>query len=306
MDLFRKPLINENRLFRELRERGAKCISCNVSYVCGNQCFSKNLKGELECSSEGDVPQDWSKWRLPNRIEKHLEEISSKWFEISEREGLNSNKAGSLVGNYEDYRVCENKDNAIIHTSFPPDSFVEIGEWNTDPHRFALRFFSDRQYLQNWKKQSTKETTVREFGTYLVRIFRTLFVKTLQSDNFFPEESCFDNLPYAWGKAIEASGNNLMVLLPSRNYLARFEKYKEAFDCSIERHHVIPYDDEIPEAKYGLIFAPSDVHILLYAAYHKYRDGERLTDTHQGCMQTDFHFSHPERIVRFKCPTDEP
>ena len=297
LDLFRKMLIDENRLLCELRARGAECISCNVSYSSDNQNFFRNSEGVLEYNSDDGGAIEFA----------FKERIFSRWREIIEQGGLNSNGI-SLVGNYEGYRVRKNEDSAIIRTSFPPDFFVEIGEWNTDPHQFDLRFIPSSLYFQNWEEQPIKEAVVRELGTYLVRIFRTLFVKTLQSDNFFPEESCFDNLGNAWRKAIEMDGGNLMVLLPSRNYLTHFEKYKEAFDCSIERHHVIPYydDDEIPEAKYGFIFSPSDVHILLHAHCAEFMDDIRyMHRVRQGLMWTGFHFSHPERIVRFKCPPDE-
>lgn len=298
LDLFRKTLIDENRLLCELRDRGAECISGNVSYSSDNQNFFRDLKGNIEYNSDDG---GWTKW---------TEGIFLRWGEIKKQGGLNSNQAGSLVGDYEGYRVCKNDyNNPIIVTTFPsePDISVKIGEWHTNPHEFDLRFVPSLQYLQNWEKQSTKETIVRELGIYLVRIFRTLFVKTLQSDNFFPEESCFDNLGDAWRKAIEMDGGNLMVLLPSRNYLTHFEKYKEAFDCSIERHHVIPYYDEIPEAKYGFIFSPGDVYILLHAKCAEFNAYDLCTlgRVRQGLMCTDFHFSHPERIVRFKCPPDE-
>ena len=280
LDLFRKTLIDENRLFCELRDRGAECISGNVSYSSDNPNFFRDLEGNTD---DGGV-------------------IFSRWKEVIQNGGLSS-KGISLVGDYEGYRVVENEYNDITTTRFPPDAFVELGEWYTDPHQFDLRFVPSSRYLQNWEEQPIKERIVKKLGTYLVRIFRTLFVKTLQSDNFFPEETSFDNLRGAWCKAIEMDGGNLMVLLPSRNYLTHFEKYKEAFDCSIERHHVIPYYDEIPEAKYGFIFSPKDVHILLHA---EFKDGIHcIGRVRQGFMWTDFHFSHPEHIIRFKCPPDE-
>jgi hypothetical protein len=299
LDLFRKTLIDENRLLCELRDRGAECISGNVSYSSDNQNFFRDLEGNIKYNSDGRGG------------------IFSRWEEIKKQGGLNSNQAGSLVGDYEGYRVCKNDhNNPIIVNTFPsepdisvnePDISVKIGEWHTNPHEFDLRFGPSLQYFQNWEEQPIKEEIVRKLGTYLVRIFRTLFVKTLQSDNFFPEESCFDNLRDAWCKAIEMDGGNLMVLLPSRNYLTHFEKYKEAFDCSIERHHVIPYYDEIPEAKYGFIFSPKDVYILLHAKCAEFVDDSHryIGRVRQGLMLTGFHFSHPEHIVRFKCPPDE-
>ena len=285
LDLFRKTLIDENRLFCELCKRGAECISGNVSYSSDKQNFFRDLKGNIEYNS-GDFG-------------------FTRWEEIIKQGGLSSNGI-SLVGDYEGYRVCKNDhNNPIIVTTFSsePDISVEIGEWYTNPHEFDLRFVPSLLYLQNWEEQPIKETIVRELGTYLVRIFRTLFVKTLQSDNFFPEESRFANLLDAW-----LDGGNLMVLLPGCNYLTHFEKkYKEAFDCSIERHRVIPYYDEIPEAKYGFIFSPGDVHILLHASCAGFSGKDSYTPrrVRQGLMQTGFHFSHPERIVRFKCPPDE-
>ena len=300
LDLFRKMLIDENRLLCELRDRGAECISCNVSYSSDNQNFFRNSEGVLEYNSDDGGWKEWTKG------------IFLKWEEISGREGLNSNQAGSLVGDYEGYRVCKNDYNnptSVTTFSSEPDISVKIGEWCTNPHDFELRFGSSERYLYNWEEQPIKEAVVRELGTYLVRIFRTLFVKTLQSGNFFPGKTCFDNLRDAWCKAIEMDGGNLMVLLPSRNYLTHFEKYKEAFDCSIERQHVIPYydDDEIPEAKYGFIFSPGDVHILLHANCAESRDDDHRYIGHvrRGLMLTGFHFSHPERIIRFKCPPDE-
>lgn len=299
LDLFRKMLIDENRLLCELRDRGAECISCNVSYSSDNQNFFRNSEGVLEYNSDDGGAREFA----------FKERIFSRWREIIEQGGLNSNGI-SLFGDYEGYRVKENKHTpcTIAHTSFPSDTSVEIGEWCTNPHEFDLRFVPSSQYFENWGEQPIKEAVVRELGTYLVRIFRTLFVKTLQSGNFSPGKTCFDNLQDAWCKAIEMDGGNLMVLLPSRNYLTHFEKYKEAFDCSIERYHVIPYydDDEIPEAKYGFIFSPGDVHILLHAHCAEFMDGIRyMHRVRQGLMLTGFHFSRPEHIVRFKCPPDE-
>lgn len=297
LDLFRKTLIDENRLLCELRDRGAECVSCNVSYGSDNQNFFRNSERVLEYNSDEN---GWIKW---------TEGIFPKWTEISGREGLNSNQAGSLVGDYEGYRVCKNDNNnqATVTTfSSEPDISVKIGERYREPREFDLRFGSSMGYPCNWEEQPIKEAVVRKLGTYLVRIFRTLFVKTLQSGNFFPGGTCFDNLRDAWCKAIEMDGGNLMVLLPSRNYLTHFEKYKEAFDCSIERHHVIPYHDEIPEAKYGFIFSLKDVHILLHAKCEELKGDIRymMYRVRQGLIWTGFHFSHPERIVRFKCPPD--
>ena len=232
-----------------------------------------------------------------------------RWNEITKEKGLSSCNI-SLVGDYKDYRVVKNEENAIIWNSYPPDSFVKIGEWSTDPHQFDLRFVFSPERLQYWEgsgiKQSEKEKVIKNLaGKYFVWFFRTLFIKTLQSGNFSMEETCFDNLRDAWCKAIEADGDNLMVLLPSRNYLTHFEKYKEAFDCSVERNHVVPYREEIPEAECGYLFSPGNIHIFLYAWYDEFTRHGTCSLTLQGYGWTGFHFSHPEHIVRFKCPSDE-
>lgn len=270
-----EPLFEENRLLNALRNRGARV------FTSGGLWFA--------------------------------DEAAEQWEEVRKLTGSQSPSTPNLAGDYDDYRIiCEEitretrRNNICIGggglIAEKPYEIVQSPGYSSF---FYLRQSFDKVYLKPpfppplW----VKEEGANIMGTYASRVFRTVFAKTLQS---VQAGGSFDDLGDAWLKATERNTEDLMLLLPGKNYLKHFEKYKKAFGCTVGKPNVILYNEEIPEAEYGFIFSPQDVHIRL-GLDCKGDESNAFTKNfpYYGWMLTEVLFSHTDRIVRFRYPPDE-
>ena len=273
-----KPLFEENRLLNALRNRGARVFK----------------GGGFYCLRFAD------------------ETTEQQWEEVCKSTGSQSPSTPNLAGNYGDYRViCEKitretrRNNICIGDGgLIAEKPYEIVQDPGYSPLFYLRQRVDNAILALGSPTPlwVKEEGANIMGTYASRVFRTVFAKTLQS---VQTGGNFDDLGDAWLKATERNTEDLMLLLPGKNYLKHFEKYEKAFGCTVGKPNVIPYNEEIPEAEYGFIFSPQDVHIRLGLSCEG--DTRALVEDfpHYGWMLTEVLFSHTDRIVRFRCPPDE-
>lgn len=280
MRVLQRPLFEENRLLNALRNRGAR--------VFAGGCF-RDL---------------WLE-----------DETAKQWEEVCKSTGSQSPSTPNLAGDYGDYRIiCKKITEMTRETGWNNICIGDGGLIAEKPYEIMQApgslYFYLRQHVDNailalgnstllW----VKEEGANIMGTYASRVFRTVFAKTLQS---VQAGGSFDDLGDAWLKATERNTEDLMLLLPGKNYLKHFEKYKKAFGCTVGKPNVIPYNEEIPEAEYGFIFSPQDVHIRLGLSCEGDESRGLVKNfPYYGWMLTEVLFSHTDRIVRFRYPPDE-